>query len=127
MTGWTGDELNRIGGAEELQLASLRADGTPRRPVTIWVVRVGDDLYVRSVYGRGSGWFRGVLVRHEGHVRAGGVAKDVSFAEVDDPVLHDRIDAAYRGKYHQQPVAYVDACVTPEARAATLRLVPRLT
>ena len=125
MTSWTSDELNKIGTAEELEIASLRADGTLRNPVTIWVVRVDDDLYVRSVNGRGSGWFRGVLARHEGHVRAGGVAKDVSFVEEDDDALHERIDAAYRAKYSHYPAAYVDACVTPEAWAAMLRLSPR--
>ena len=59
MTTWTSDELNKIGKVEELQLASLRRDDTLRNPVTIWVVRLADDLYVRSVYGRTSAWFRG--------------------------------------------------------------------
>lgn len=77
MTTWTSEELNKIGTAEELRIASLRADGTLRKPVIIWVVRLRDDLYVRSVYGRGSAWFRGVRTRHEGHIRAGGVDKDV--------------------------------------------------
>jgi len=47
MTAWTGEELARIGAADELELAALRRDGTLRKPVTIWVVRHGDDLYVR--------------------------------------------------------------------------------
>ena len=66
---WTSDELKRVGGAEELEIASVRGDGTLREPVTIWVVRHGDDLYVRSVYGRGSSWFRGVQMRHEATFR----------------------------------------------------------
>ena len=61
MTAWTNDELTKIGFAEELQIASLRSDGTLRKPVTIWVVRLGDELYVRSVNGRTAGWFRGTL------------------------------------------------------------------
>jgi hypothetical protein len=71
MSRWTSDELNRIGAAEELEIASVRRDGTLRRPVTIWVVRHGDGLYVRSVNGRTSSWFRGVQLRHEGHIEAG--------------------------------------------------------
>lgn len=41
MTTWTSDELKKVGTAEELEIASIRRDGTLRRPVTIWVVRVG--------------------------------------------------------------------------------------
>src|SRR5512137_2390149 len=100
MTTWTSDELTKIGAAEELQIASRRRDGTLRNPVTIWVVRLGNDLYVRSVNGRTSAWFRGTQVHHEGHIRAGGIDKDVTFVEVDpDATLDDQIDAAYRTKY----------------------------
>lgn len=52
MSTWTSDELRRVGEAEELRIAPRRHDGTLRKPVTIWVVRVGDDLYVRSYRGR---------------------------------------------------------------------------
>jgi hypothetical protein len=125
MTAWTSDELNKIGTAEELQIASLRQDGTLRKPVTIWVVRVDDNLYVRSVYGRGSGWFRGTQTRHEGHIRAGGVDKDVTFMEETDPSINEQIDAAYRTKYRRYAASIVNSTLTPEARAATIKLVPR--
>ncbi|HTP11949.1 MAG TPA: DUF2255 family protein [Anaerolineae bacterium] len=127
MTTWTSNELTKIGKAEELQIASLRSDGTLRNPVTIWVVRLGDDLFARAVKGRAGPWFRGVLTRHAGHIRAGGVEKDVSFVEETDAAVKDRIDAAYREKYRRYPKDYVDACLTPEARAATIKLVPRST
>ncbi len=100
MTIWTNDELARIGTAEELEIASLRGNGTLRRTTIIWVVRVGDDLYVRSVHGRTSHWFRGVQVRHEGRIRADGITKDMTFVEVDaQHDIHDQIDDAYRTKY----------------------------
>jgi hypothetical protein len=123
MTAWTSDELDRIGTAEELQIASLRLDDTLRHRVTIWVVRVGDDLYVRSVNGRTSRWFRGVLERHEGRIWAGGVEKDVTFVEVDDSGINGQIDAAYLAKYRRYP-QYVAPMVTPDVRAATIKLVP---
>jgi hypothetical protein len=63
MTTWTSNELNKIGTAEELEIAPIRSDGTWRKPVTIWVVRVGDDLYIRSYRGRGGAWFRGAQER----------------------------------------------------------------
>jgi hypothetical protein len=65
VTEWTSDELAKIEAADELQLASVRRDGTLRKPVIIWMVRHGDDLYVRSWRGRSSTWFRGVQDRHE--------------------------------------------------------------
>ena len=84
MDAWTSDELNKIGAAEELDLGSVRRDGTLRNPVTMWVVRHGDDLYVRSVNGRGSSWFRGAQARHEARIQAGGVRNDVTLVETDD-------------------------------------------
>lgn len=127
MTAWTSEELNKIGRAEELQIASLRRDGTLRNPVTIWVVRAGGDLYVRSVYGRSSAWFRGAQARHQGQVRAGGVNKDVTFIEEPAPDINDQIDAAYRTKYHRYATSIISTIVSPEARSATIKLVPRST
>jgi hypothetical protein len=124
MTTWTSDELTRIGNAEELHIAPLRREARARKPVTIWVVRLGDDLYVRSVNGRAGSWFRGTQQRNEGRVQADGVSKDVTFADPDH-VVDDQIDAAYRDKYSRYPANIVDAILTPKARAATLRLVPR--
>jgi hypothetical protein len=124
MTAWTSDELDKVAAADELQLASAGRDGTLRQPVTIWVVRRGDDLYVRSGYGRTSNWFRGTQELHEGHIRAGGVEKDVRFVAADDSV-GDEIDTAYRTKYRRYDAKYLTPMVSREARAATLKLIPR--
>jgi len=124
MMTWTSNALDKIGAAEVLEIASLRRDGTLRNPVTIWVVRHGDDLYIRSGYGRTSAWFRGTQDRHEGLIRAGGVDKDVLFVEADDNV-NDEIDAAYRTKYRRYAASYVKPMVSPAARSATIKLVPR--
>ena len=124
MSAWTNDELDRIAAAEELELASVRRDRTLRKPVTIWVVRHGDDLYVRSADGRGSTWFRGTQSSGEGHIHAGGVDKDVTFVEAGGEA-DDEIDDAYRTKYHRYDARYVDPIVSADARAATLRLLPR--
>jgi hypothetical protein len=125
MMTWTSDELNKIGTADELEIAILRRDGAMRPPVTIWVVRIGDDLYIRSYKGRDSSWYRAAHARHEGRIRAGGVEKDVTFVEESDPGVNDQIDAAYRAKYRGHGASYVNAMVAPEARAATIKLTPR--
>ena len=124
MSAWTSAELNKIGNAEELEIASLRRDGTLRNPVTIWVVHVDDDLYVRSYKGTTSAWLRGVQVQHAGRIWAGGVEKDVTFIEESDPAINDQIDAAYRTKYGRYP-QYVAPMLTPEVRATTIKLTPR--
>jgi hypothetical protein len=124
MVAWTSDELARIGTAEELELASLRRDGTLRNPVTMWVVRDGDSLYVRSMNGREGTWFRGTQVRHEGHIRAGGVDKDVSLVDAEQNI-DNQIDAAYRSKYRRYGESIVGTIVSPKARSATIKLVPR--
>ena len=119
----TDDELAAIAEAEELTLASLRADGTLRRPVTMWVIRDGGDLYVRSVNGREAAWFRGAQTRHQARIRAGGVEKDVSLAETGE--AGEQIDAAYEAKYGTRYPTIVPSIVAPQARAATLKLVPQ--
>ena len=127
MTTWTSDELSKIGDSDELELSSLQHDGTPRTPVTVWVVRVGNNLYVRSANGPTGSWFRAAQVRHEGYIQAGGTSKDVAFVVETDHAIHDRIDAAYRSKYRRYGARYVDSIVGPESRAATIKLVPRQT
>ncbi|TMQ61626.1 MAG: DUF2255 family protein [Candidatus Eisenbacteria bacterium] len=125
MTPWTSEELSKVGGAEELELASVRADGTLGKPVTIWVARVGNDLYVRSWKGHTGAWFRASQVRHGGHIDAGGVGKDVTFVAEADERINDQIDAAYRTKYRRHGARWVNPMVAHEARAATIKLVPR--
>lgn len=78
MSGWSQEDLARVGEAEEIGIASARPDGTVRPYVTIWGVRVGDDLYVRSAYGSANPWFRRARASGTGRIRAGGVERDVT-------------------------------------------------
>jgi hypothetical protein len=123
VTTWTTDELGRIEGAQELEIAPQRRDGTLRRPTPIWVVRAGDDLYVRAAYGPGTGWHRVARTSRAGHIRAGGVENDVRIEDADAGV-YDQVDAAYRAKYGRY-ASIVDGITTEQARATTLRLVPQ--
>jgi hypothetical protein len=120
---WTTGELDRIGDTDELQIAARRKDGTLRRAVSIWVVRVGDELYVRSWRGGDGRWYRAAQASGEGHVSAGGVSKDVALLAAADQV-NDAVDAAFGEKYGRY-TGYVEPMVAPQARATTLRLVPR--
>ncbi len=125
MVTWTNDDLQAIGDAEEIDIITLDGRGRARKPVTIWVVRVGDGLYVRSARGHDGAWFQAAQARPEGQILAGGVAHDVNLLPESDPATNDHIDAAYHAKYDPQWSQYVPPVVSPESRTTTLKLVPR--
>lgn len=124
MSGWATGELDRIAAAEELQLASRRRDGSLRPYVTMWVVRVGDEVYVRSAYGPDNPWYRRATASGVGRIRAGEVERDVSFADAD-PGVHGDVDAAYHAKYDRHGPRIVGTVVGPGAASVTIRLAPR--
>ena len=121
---WSHEHLERIGRAPELELASLRPDGTLRPYVTMWVVRPGDELYVRSAGGPQRPWYRRAQASGTGRVRAGGVEAAVTFARAGDGVQGE-IDAAYHAKYDRYGPEIVGSVVGDEAHRVTIRLVPR--
>ncbi len=124
MATWTQEELDRIDDATELQLTSVRENGSLRPYVTMWVVRVGDDLYVRSAGGPERPWYRRARASGVGCVRAGGVERDVTFAEATagaDP----EIDDAYHAKYDRYGATIVGHVTGPDAQPLTIRLIPK--
>ncbi len=125
MTTWTSDELNKIGTAEELQIASLRQGwhtakagdhlgrpprGRPLCPICEWTRTLRGSVVFRRGY--------------EGHIRAGGVDKDVTFVEETDSDINDQIDTAYTTKYRRY-ASIAKSMVTPAVRAATIKIIPR--
>ena len=124
MSAWTDDELEAIGGADELRIASRRPDDSLRKYIRIWVVRVGDALYVRSAYGYDNPWFQRSLRAGEGRIRAGGVERDVAFEQPDRSIDAD-VTAAYHAKYDRYGPGIVGTVVSAEAEQSTLRLLPR--
>ena len=124
MATWPRDELERIGAAEELQLASRRPDGSLRPYVTMWVVRAGGDLYVRSAYGPNNPWYRRATSGGVGRIRAGDIERDVFFAQAS-PEVQGNIDAAYHAKYDRYGPRIVGSVTGPGAHHVTVRLVPQ--
>lgn len=123
MAGWTAAELTRIANVQELSIATRRPDGSLRGAVPIWVVRVGDELFVRSYRGRSGGWFRHALEQRPVHISAGGVQREVRVEEPSDPPQGE-IGQAYRAKYGSYGRSYVEAMLAPAAVAATVHLLP---
>lgn len=122
MTGWSADQLTRIGEADELQIASRDKDGSLGRAKPIWVVAHDGELYVRAVNGPSGAWFRRTRIARSGHIQAGGIDADVTFEDADHD-LDDELDVAYRAKYQRYPASYSDSVTTSKARATTTKLV----
>jgi hypothetical protein len=120
---WTNEELEIFAAAEEVRIAAVD-EGGPRPDVPVWVVRVGDDLYVRSVKGRSGRWYQRIARSHQGRVSAGGLECHIT---VEDPgaAVNTEIDAAYGQKYARYGDRYIQAMTTPEVASTTLRLVRR--
>ncbi len=124
MTAWTDDELRRIGGADEVEVAPVRRNGDLRRATPIWIVRVGGDLYVRAAYGPNRGWHGVARTSRQARISTTGVEKDVTVEDADGAVL-DQVDVAYREKYGRRYPDIVASINDDEARTTTLRLLPR--
>ncbi len=123
---WSSEELDHIDGVEELEIAAKRPDGSMSRWVPIWVVRVDDQVYVRTWYRRESGWFGRAVSSGRARVRVPGLEVDVVVEEIGaaDPSSRSGADAAYRAKYGRYGDSTVDRMATDAAAATTLKLSP---
>jgi hypothetical protein len=124
MRSWSPDELVAFGDPDEIRISSLRPDGSARTPITIWIARLGDELYVRSAYGPDNGWYRRARASRAGTIQAGGRTADVAFEDAH-PGLTEQLHAAYHAKYDRYGARIVATVVSDDAAEATLRLVPR--
>jgi hypothetical protein len=123
ITTWSKEELRRIAEADDLHISPFRGDGvTYGTPTWIWSVAVENLLYVRAYYGLKSRWYQAAVRQKAGRIIAAGMTKEVTFEPVDGPI-NDRIDDAYRAKYHDSP--YLSPMIGARARAATVKVMPR--
>ncbi|MEP9417433.1 DUF2255 family protein [Gordonia sp. VNQ95] len=119
---WNADQLDAIAGAQELHISSYRTDGTLRKAIPIWVVRVDDDLYIRSAFGESGAWFRHASTG-TAHVSAGGVESDAMLERISDDALNRRVADAYSAKYRGQTTG-LTPMLEPTAAVTTSRLIP---
>lgn len=118
---WDNVQLERIGQTPVLRISSYRADGSLRRWTPIWVVRVGDDLYIRSAYGQDGGWYRNAMRHRAARIRAEGIETDVTLVPVTDALTNTQVAQAYQAKYRDQPAA-LEPMLASSAAGTTVRL-----
>jgi hypothetical protein len=123
MSSWPKDELQRISSADDLHISPFREDGvTYGTPTWIWSVAVDDNLYVRAYNGPNSSWYQAAMRQKAGRIAGAGLIKEVTFEAVDGSI-NDRIDDAYRAKYHASP--YLKPMISTRARSATVWIILR--
>ncbi|WP_432199069.1 DUF2255 family protein [Streptomyces sp. bgisy027] len=89
---------------------------------TVWVVVLDGEAYVRSAFGRRSGWYRRVLRHADTQVEVAGARLSVVLQPVEDPELVQRVSGAYRAKYGLSWPGPVESINGQEAAATTMRL-----
>jgi hypothetical protein len=131
---WSTEQLQLLDAAVELNIAVPRPDGALGRWTTVWVVCVGQGVFVRSWHRRETGWFGRAVTTGRARIRAIGLETDVAVVDLgrtgdrsgEEPQLQgelfDEVDSAYRTKYGAFGDATVGAVVSAHARVTTLRL-----
>jgi hypothetical protein len=124
MSTWTNDELRRIADAAELEIAPVRRNGELRRATPIWVVRAGDELYVRAAYGANTGWHGVARSSHRARI-ARAASNATSPSRTPTAGSSTPSTPPNREKYGRHYAQIVDSITDDEHRATTLRLLPQ--
>jgi len=119
--GWKPETLSEIAGQEEIHIGSERESGGYNRWTPIWIVRVDDDLYIRSGFGTNGRWYRNA-VKSQAYIKASGALYKVDLVPQFDPVAIAAVDKAYRQKYATDPS--LPLLLTDQARSSTSRVLP---
>jgi hypothetical protein len=94
------------------------------RQVPIWIVVVGDDVYIRSVKGVDGRWYQAMLRGTPARLHAGETAWAIASEHVSDANEIERVSDAFRGKYDQRWPQPTAAMVKPSVLGTTLRIWP---
>ena len=108
------------------KILGVRA-GAEHRFTGVWVVVVGDRVFVRSWNDKPTGWYRAFLDEPLGTIQApGGREIRVRAKKVRGERLIDAIDAAYAEKYDTPAsLKWVRGFRQARRRATTLEFTPR--
>lgn len=116
--------LGRFRDVEEVEIETVRADGTPRRTV-IWIVADDQDAYVRSVRGDRGRWYRDIVARPAATLLPDGDPIEVEAHAAVDEATIELVSRLLREKYGRASRASTESMLVPKTLRTTLRLEPR--
>ncbi len=114
--------LERLAKSDKIEIETRASPYGPVQRTPIWVVAVGDDVYVRSWRGANGRWYQQVTANPNAVVHVGLKYIPVRAVPVRDEDTIAQISNAYLKKYARLP--YAVAMLQPETLSATLRLEP---
>lgn len=120
---WTTQELEMLSQSEEIRITSFKRDGSQRNWTPIWIVRLGDALFVRSGGGVNGGWYRHATDQRGARIRGGGVDAEVNLRRVVDDQVNEDVNASYRSKYGNQPEFLLRLLITSPATESTVEVI----
>ena len=102
----------------------LRA-GAEHRFIAVWVVMIGERVFVRSWNDRPGGWYRAFRSEKTGTIKVDNQEIAVRAKPVRGAKLLDQMDVAYAEKYDTKAnLKYVKGFSTAKRRACSLELTP---
>jgi hypothetical protein len=111
---------HRLAETEEITIFTQRSAESPAHRTTIWVVVVGDVVYVRSVRGKAGRWYKEITANPVGAIHLPGERISVHAVPVTDNKTIEQVSQEYLRKYHGSE--YAPAMVRHEVLDTTLRL-----
>ena len=118
--------LATLGRLREIELETTSLDGTQTHRTIIWVVTVGDQVFVRSERGAAGRWWREARQEPDVIIHADGQAIPVTAVLAADTGTVQRVSGAFTAKYRRRSAASTAAMLQPNTLETTLRLDPRV-
>lgn len=107
------------------KILGVRA-GTKHRYTGVWVVVVGDRVFVRSWNDKPTGWFQAFRKEPGGTIQAGDIEIPVRGKPVRSERIRDAVTAAFGEKYNTKGSRkWVEGFAEPARTVNTLEFVPR--
>ena len=107
----------------EIDIETSRAPGAPVHRTTIWAVADGTDVYIRSLKGDDSRWYRELTANPDAVVRVGDEAVAVRAVPAADDDSIERASEGLRRKYSDSRA--LQSMLEEDMLHTTVKLEPR--